>query len=55
MIELDLIQVNASSPYPVSFDTATHLYKFVSDYGVSFSVAFEKMIYWIAESHISSH
>lgn len=42
MIELDLIQVNASSPYPVSFDTATHLYKFVSDYGVSFSVAFEK-------------
>lgn len=42
MIELDLIQVNASSPYPVSFDTATHLYKFISDYGVSFSVAFEK-------------
>lgn len=42
MIELDLIQVNVSSPYPVSFDAATRLYKFVSDYGVSFSIAFEK-------------
>lgn len=42
MNELDLIQVNASSPYTVSFDGVAHLYKFVSDYGVSFSVAFEK-------------
>lgn len=42
MNELDLIQVNASSPYNVSFDPASKLYKFISGYGVSFSVAFEK-------------
>lgn len=42
MKELDINQINESSPYHVILDDAVHLYKFVSDYGVSFSVAFEK-------------
>ena len=33
---------NEHSPYLVEFDKATGLYKFVSEYGVSFSVAFEE-------------
>ena len=42
MVELSLEQINAISPYHVEFDKATSLYKFVSDYGVSFSVAFDE-------------
>lgn len=42
MKELDLDIIKISSPYLVTWDSATNLYKFVSDYGVSFSVGFEK-------------
>lgn len=42
MIQLSLPNINEHSPYLVEFDKATGLYKFVSEYGVSFSVAFEE-------------
>ena len=42
MKELDLDKIKISSPYLVTWDSATNLYKFVSDYDVSFSVGFEK-------------
>lgn len=42
MVELSLKRINSVSPYHVELDAATGLYKFVSDYGVSFSVAFDK-------------
>lgn len=42
MNALNIDKINVSSPYKVVWDEATHLYKFVSDYGVSFSVAFEE-------------
>lgn len=42
MKELDLDKIKISSPYLVTWDRATNLYKFVSDYDVSFSVGFEK-------------
>lgn len=42
MKELDINKINEFSPYHVILDDVVHLYKFVSDYGVSFSVAFEK-------------
>lgn len=42
MIQLSLSNINEHSPYLVEFDKATGLYKFVSEYGVSFSVAFEE-------------
>lgn len=42
MEQLSLDNINAHSPYIVELDNATGLYKFVSDYGVSFSVAFDK-------------
>ena len=42
MEELELNRINANSPYIVELDFSTGLFKFVSDFGVSFSVAFEK-------------
>lgn len=42
MKRLDLYAINLSSPYIVALDEETGLYKFASDYDVSFSVAFEK-------------
>ena len=43
MEELELNRINANSPYNiVELDFSTGLFKFVSDFGVSFSVAFEK-------------
>ena len=42
MQELELDRINANSPYIVELDFSTGLFKFVSDFGVSFSVAFEK-------------
>lgn len=42
MVELSLERINAVSPYRVELDNATGLYKFVSDYHVGFSVAFEE-------------
>ena len=42
MEELELDRINANSPYIVELDFSTGLFKFVSDFGVSFSVAFEK-------------
>ena len=42
MEELELDRINANSPYIVELDFSTDLFKFVSDFGVSFSVAFEK-------------
>ncbi len=42
MIQLSLPNINEHSPYLVEFDKATGLYKFVSEYSVSFSVAFEE-------------
>lgn len=42
MEELELNRINANSPYIVELDFSTGLFKFVSDFGVSFSVAFGK-------------
>lgn len=42
MEELELNRINANSPYIVELVFSTGLFKFVSDFGVSFSVAFEK-------------
>uniref|UniRef100_UPI0025F457A1 DUF6169 family protein n=1 Tax=Prevotella sp. TaxID=59823 RepID=UPI0025F457A1 len=42
MKELALDRINANSPYLVELDVSTGLFKFVSDFGVSFSVAFEE-------------
>ena len=42
MKELALDRINANSPYMVELDVSTGLFKFVSDFGVSFSVAFEE-------------
>lgn len=42
MNALDIDRINTKSPYKVTFDTTADLYKFVSTYGVSFSVAFER-------------
>ena len=42
MKELALDRINANSPYMVEQDVSTGLFKFVSDFGVSFSVAFEE-------------
>lgn len=39
---LDIDRINTKSPYEVTLDTTSDLYKFVSTYGVRFSVAFEK-------------
>ena len=50
MKELDLDKIKISSPYLVTWDSATNLYKFVSDYDVSFSVGFEKMTYLKVEN-----
>lgn len=53
MEELELNRINANSPYIVELDFSTGLFKFVSDFGVSFSVAFEKDELLQSESHIS--
>ena len=42
MVELSLDKINAVAPYQVQLDNTTGLYKFVSDYQVGFSVAFEE-------------
>lgn len=42
MVELSLARINAVAPYQVQLDSRTGLYKFVSDYQVWFSVAFEE-------------
>ena len=42
MVELSLDRINAVAPYQVQLDSRTGLYKFVSDYQVWFSVAFEE-------------
>ena len=42
MVELDLDQINFHSPYVVELDSSTGLFKFVSDFGVKFRVAFEE-------------
>ena len=42
MKELALDRINANSPHLVELDVSTGLFKFVSDFGVSFSVAFEE-------------
>lgn len=42
MKELALDRINDNSPYMVELDVSTGLFKFVSDFGVSFSVAFEE-------------
>lgn len=42
MEQLDTNRINAQAPYNVTFDPATCLYKFASEYNVSFSVGFEK-------------
>lgn len=42
MRELSLDIINSVSPYRVEYDNATKLYRFVSDYHVGFSVAFEE-------------
>ena len=42
MVELSLDRINAVAPYQVQLDSRTGLYKFVSDYQVGFSVAFEE-------------
>lgn len=41
MKELDLDKTNHNSPYHVDSEVSTGLLKFSSDFGVSFSVAFE--------------
>ncbi len=53
MEELELNRINANSPYIVELDFSTGLFKFVSDFGVSFSVALKKTNCCKAESHIS--
>lgn len=42
MTGLDINRINAKAPYKVIFDTTSDLYRFVSAYGVIFSVAFER-------------
>lgn len=42
MIGLDTNRINAKTPYEVTYDVVTDLYKFVSAYDVSFSVAFDE-------------
>lgn len=42
MVSLDLNQINSRSPYVVELEKSTGLLKFVSEFGVRFSVAFEK-------------
>ena len=42
MIDLNLSQINSHSPYVVKLESSTGLFKFVSDFGVSFRVAFEE-------------
>lgn len=42
MVELSLDRINAVAPYQVQLDSRTGLYKFISDYQVWFSVAFEE-------------
>ena len=42
MKELALDRINANSPYMVEQDVSIGLFKFVSDFGVSFGVAFEE-------------
>ena len=39
---LDTNRINAKTPYEVTYDVVTDLYKFVSAYDVSFSVAFDE-------------
>lgn len=52
MNELNIDKINASSPYQISLDESTHLYKFISDYGVSFCVAFaENDLLYSGESY----
>ena len=41
MKNLSLEKINSVSPYRVEFDSTTGLYKFVSDFGVNFGIAFE--------------
>lgn len=41
MEELDLTKINSCSPYVVERDSETGLLKFVSEFGISFSVTFE--------------
>lgn len=42
MKELSLDTINSVSPYMVEYDNANKLFKFVSDYHVGFSVAFDE-------------
>ena len=42
MKELSLDTINSVSPYKVEYDNANKLFKFVSDYHVGFSVAFDE-------------
>ena len=42
MNELSLDNINSISPYRVDYDDTTKLFKFVSDYHVGFSVAFDE-------------
>ena len=42
MVDLSLFEINSCSPYEVEYEAKTNLYRFVSDFGVSFSVAFEE-------------
>ena len=37
MVELDLNHINFHSPYVVELDSETGLFKFVSEFGISFS------------------
>ena len=41
MLTLDLNKINSCSPYVVEQDSSTGLLKFVSEFGISFSVSFE--------------
>jgi len=41
MEELDLTKINSYSPYVVERDSETGLLKFISEFGISFSVSFE--------------
>ena len=42
MNQLSLDNINSTSPYRVCYDDTTKLFKFVSDYHVGFSVAFDE-------------
>ncbi len=53
MEELELNRINANSPYIVELDFSTGLFKFVSDFGVSFMLLLKKTNCCKAESHIS--